>query len=189
MVLHQIPDVPSLQCLVKASPDFHQAYLSARTEVLTAVTLSELGSKGVNMAPLSEWIQVNGSGLPDDWSEFYSLTVCTGNSKPSESALREAFLAYYFQADDPCRKRINLSIEHCNTLRTVSLFEGLYYHGKRLRSCLRLVDVDKRVERQRPDHHWFSILDIWRHRCEIEGHNGYDIYIREVELESLGPAN
>ena len=182
MILHQIPDVPSLQSLVKASPDFHQIYLSARTEILTAVTLRELGSKGVNMAPVSEWIQVSAFCLPSDWSAFYSLNICTGNSKPSESALEEAFLVYHYQADDPCCGRINLSIEQCNTLRTVCRFEGLYYHGKRLTSCLRLVDVGMRVERHRPCHHMSPILDIWDHRCEREGHNGYEIYIPEVEL-------
>lgn len=179
MILHHIPDVPSLQCLVKASPYFHMVYLSARTEVLTAVTLRELDSKGLNLAPMSEWIQADPAFPHSSWPKLCALRVCTGNSKPSESALKGAFLAYYLQAGDPYRKRIDLAIEHCNTLRIISLFAGEIFEGQRFRYCYRPVDEHMVLE-EKASRPGASLKHALSNR-----HNCYRIGIQGKELGNL----
>ena len=134
------------------------------------------------MAPLSKWTQVD-SGLSGSRSKVLSLTVCTSNIKSSESALREAFLAYYLQADDPCRKRIDLAIEHCNTLRIVSLFEGVLFKGHRI--CYQAIVDRSEIEEQRSRHQASFKRAVWPWCAKLEGHHCYKIQISEEELGSL----
>ena len=47
-ILLQIPTTSALSALVRASPTYHQIYLTKREEIFTAATLNELASRGVS---------------------------------------------------------------------------------------------------------------------------------------------
>ena len=48
-ILKYLPDTRSLQSLIHASPAFHNLYLKVRTEIFTAVTVTELKARSVDL--------------------------------------------------------------------------------------------------------------------------------------------
>ena len=81
LVLHAIPDSPTLLNLIVASREYRETYITYRETVLTAVILNEVGTKGIFSAPPIAWME-----------------LCVTRRNPWEWAVEGAILIYYTQS-------------------------------------------------------------------------------------------
>lgn len=117
-ILNEIPDLRSLDALIRASPLFSRAYFDVQEEVFNKQTFKELERRGLRLLPrdidaprLLAWLEVS---------------IIGGGPPPPD--LGPALLAFYNGLE--MGKSTRLSMSHCKALLTVSAVIG----WKRLRN-------------------------------------------------------
>ena len=69
-MLHQLPDMQSLEALIRASPLYSRAYFDIQQEIFVAHTFKDLARRGVNLLPkdiespmLLAWVDISIIGV------------------------------------------------------------------------------------------------------------------------------
>ena len=108
MILKEIPDLCSLDALIRASPLFSRAYFDVQEEVFNKQTFKELDRRGLRLLP---------SDIDSPRSlAWLEVSVIGGGPPPPD--LGPALFAFYTGLE--MRKSTRLSMGHCKALLTVS---------------------------------------------------------------------
>lgn len=108
MVLQALPDMGSLEALIRASPLYSRAYFDVREEIYNTQTFEELRRRGVYLLPRDI----------DTPCALAWLEVSIIGGGPPPRNLGGAIHAYYNGLSE--KKAPRLSISHCRALLTVS---------------------------------------------------------------------